>query len=98
MNDRTARAWMKLAASLASAVILAHACEDNFGGERGYRDVGGGLVLTPEGTVVEASSLPGAVGEQDAEYWTEQLRMVWPATESLQTSTGFPFRRPSDFH
>jgi hypothetical protein len=87
---------MQLAVSFTAAAILAHASVDPLPATGVYRDLGGGLVLTPTGEVVDVFSLPNAVSPQELEMWNAmQPVLSWSAAVPSHTGRAFgPQRRP----
>ena len=54
------RCWM-LGTALAFVLLLAECLRSDAEKETGLVDIGGGLVMRADGTVLDASSLPGAI-------------------------------------
>ena len=84
---RAAAARLQLVAALASAVVLAHACDDPSADQPRFRHLGGGLVLTPSGQVVDVFSLPDAISAEELEFWRglRQSLESWPVTTPSRT-------------
>lgn len=82
---RRAWPWAQWAVSVVSVLVIVQACDDAGGSGSAYRDLGHGLVLTPEGRAVNILELPEAISPEEAAFWSaQQLDLAWPAAQTPQ--------------
>lgn len=81
---RAVVSWTQLTAAVLSTLVIAHVCQDPADGSGVYRELGGGLVLGPDGQVFSAFALPGAVAEEELTFWRsqEEAAIRWPLPPS----------------
>jgi hypothetical protein len=77
-----ANKWLLLLVGAATVAFMALSAGDLGPGEvAGPTDLGDGLVLLPGGQVVEAASLPGALGPEEVSWFG--VTDPWPALANL---------------